>query len=69
MRYLEFRITVNKEKLEAAEAALLEHGHDSMQIDDPSDVQDILDHRDLYKYDYINEELSADLTRKPTITL
>ena len=69
MRYLELRITVNKEKLEAAEAALLEHGYDSMQIDDPSDVQDILDHRDLYKYDYINEELSADLTRKPTITL
>ena len=69
MRYLEFRITVNREKLEAAEAALLEHGYDSMQIDDPSDVQDILDHRDLYKYDYINEELSADLTRKPTITL
>ena len=32
-------------------------------------MQEILDHKDLYKYDYINEELSTDLTRKPTITL
>ena len=69
MRYIEFKITVDREMLETAEAVLLEHGYDSMQIDDPSDVQDILDHKDLYKYDYINEDLSADLTRKPTITL
>lgn len=69
MRYIEFRITVDREMLEMAETVLLEHGFDSMQIDDPSDVQDILDHKDLYKYDYINEELSADLTRKPAITL
>ena len=69
MRYIEFRITVDREMLEMAETVLLEHDFDSMQIDDPSDVQDILDHKDLYKYDYINEELSADLTRKPAITL
>ena len=69
MRYIEFKITVDGEMLETAEAVLLEHGFDSMQIDDPSDVQEILDHKDLYKYDYINEELSTDLTRKPTITL
>lgn len=69
MRYIEFKITVDREMLETAGAVLLEHGFDSMQIDDPSDVQDILDHKELYKYDYINEELSADLTRKPTITL
>ena len=69
MRYIELKITVDRELLETAEAVLLEHGYDSMQIDDPSDVQDILDHKELYKYDYINEELSADLERKPSITL
>ena len=69
MRYIEFKITVDREMLETAGAVLLEHGFDSMQIDDPSDVQDILDHKELYKYDYINEDLSADLTRKPSITL
>lgn len=69
MRYIKLKITVDREMLETAETVLLEHGYDSMQIDDPSDVQDILDHKDLYKYDYINEELSADLARKPSITL
>ena len=69
MRYIEFKITVDREMLETSEALIIEHGYDSMQIDDPSDVQEILDHKDLYKYDYINEELSTDLTRKPTITL
>ena len=69
MRYIELKITADRGSLETAEAVLLEHGYDSMQIDDPADVQDILDHKELYKYDYINEELSADLTRKPTITL
>ncbi len=69
MRYIELIITADRGSLETAEAVLLEHGYDSMQIDDPADVQDILDHKELYKYDYINEELSADLTRKPTITL
>ena len=69
MRYLEFKITTDKDLLETAETVLLEHGYDSMQIDDPSDVRDILDHRDLYKYDYINEELSADLERRPRVTL
>lgn len=69
MRYIEFRITADKELLEAVETVLLDHGYDSMQIDDPSDIQDILDHRELYKYDYINEELRADLARKPSITL
>ena len=69
MRYLEFKISADKELLEMAETVLLQHGYDSMQIDDPSDVQDILEHKDLYKYDYINEELSEDLARKPSITL
>ena len=69
MRYIELKIKADRGSLETVEAVLLENGCDSMQIDDPSDVQDILDHKDLYKYDYINEELSADLTRKPTITL
>lgn len=57
MRYIELKITTERDMLEAAEAALLEHGFDSMQIDDPLDALDIAEHKDLYKYDYINEEI------------
>ena len=40
------------------QAVLLENGFDSMQIDDPMDAVDITEHQDLYKYDYINEEIT-----------
>ena len=32
MRYIEFKITVDREMLETAESVLLEHGYDSMQM-------------------------------------
>jgi glutamate-5-semialdehyde dehydrogenase len=40
-----------------------------MMIDDPDDVRDILEHPDTYRYDYINDALREDLTRKPVVTL
>ena len=58
MKYIELKIKVKRDQLEAAEAALLEHGYDSMQIDDPLDALDIAEHQELYKYDYINEEIA-----------
>lgn len=57
MRYIELKITVNREMLEAAENALVQSGSGAMQIDDPLDALDIAEHPDLYKYDYINEEI------------
>ena len=58
MKYLELTINTGRDRLEDLEAALLENGFDSMQIDDPMDAVDIAEHQDLYKYDYINEEIS-----------
>ena len=43
--------------MEIVQAALLEASFVSMQIDDPLDALDIAEHRELYKYDYINEEI------------
>lgn len=57
MKYKELRITVNKELLEALEAALIEGGFESMQIEDSSVARDILENPELYKYDYLNEEI------------
>ena len=58
MKYIELKIQIAREQLEEVEAALLEHGYGAMQIDDPLDALDIVEHRELYKYDYINEEIS-----------
>lgn len=63
------RIKVNKEDLERTEAALIGNGFSSMMIDDPDDVRDIAQHPDTYRYDYLNEALTADLERRPEITI
>ncbi len=69
MKYNELKIKVNKADLEATEALLIENGFTSMQIDDPSDVLDIIEHPDTYRYDYINDALKEDMDRTPVITL
>ena len=58
MKYTELIIEANRNDSETVQAVLLEAGFDSMQIDDPMDAVDITEHQDLYKYDYINEEIS-----------
>jgi len=69
MKYTELKINVDRDVLELAEAALLGAGFDSLMIDDPEDVEDILANKELYKYDYINSDLSQNMARKPQITL
>ena len=58
VKYLELTINAGRDRLEDLEAALLENGFDFMQIDDPMDAVDITEHQDLYKYDYINEDIA-----------
>ena len=58
MRYKTLIIKTRQDNSELVQAALLEAGYDSMQIDDPFDALDIAEHQELYKYDYINEEIA-----------
>ena len=58
MKYTELKINTNHRDAEAVQAVLIEAGFTSMQIDDPLDALDIAEHKDLYKYDYINEEIA-----------
>ena len=58
MKYIELTIKTERNNIEIVQAALLEHGYDSMRIDDPLDALDIAEHQKLYKYDYINEEIA-----------
>ena len=57
MKYNELTIKTERSKLELVQAVLLKKGLGSMQIDDPLDALDITEHPELYKYDYINEEI------------
>ena len=69
MKYKELKITVRRGYLEELEAVLIENGYTSMQISDPLDEQDILEHPDVYKYDYVSDDLGRDPDRDPEVTL
>lgn len=58
MKYIELKIQVPGAGLELLETELIEAGFASMQIDDPRDALDIAENPELYKYDYINEEIA-----------
>ena len=63
MKYTELKIQAERKSFEPVQAALIEAGFTSMQIDDPLDAVDIVEHKDIYKYDYINEEILHDAER------
>ncbi|MBO5514078.1 MAG: 50S ribosomal protein L11 methyltransferase [Mogibacterium sp.] len=65
MKYIELKIQLAADKTEEIEAVLIEHGYDSMQIDDSSVAREILNNPELYKYDYLNEEIK-DFAAKET---
>ncbi len=69
MKYTEVKIELDKRILDDVLAELSAAGFDGVMIDDPEDVQDILEHPDTYRYDYINEEIVQDMKRRPMITL
>ena len=73
MEYRELQIQTDREHLELLEAELTGSGFTSMMIDDPEDIRDILEHPDVYKYDYVNDALEDELKeapdRQPVITL
>lgn len=69
MEYRELKIKTERADLDILEAELTGEGFVSMMIDDPEVVRDIIEHPDVYRYDYLSEELTADPGILPTVTL
>lgn len=72
MRYIDLKINAASEISEAVQTALINAGFTQMQIEDASDALDILENKELYKYDYLKDEI-IDIARQGngvvTITL
>ena len=69
MKYLEVKIEVDPKRLDLLVDNLNDEGFDQLIINDPADAQDIIDHKDIYKYDYLSEEVTEDLERWPEINI
>ena len=69
MKYYQVKIYTNHEGVEPLSAVLLENGFDSIVVDDPADVADILNKKEEYEWDYIDPSVFEDQDKEPTITI
>ena len=69
MKYLELVIHTNKEGLEPVQACLMDLGFSDMVINDPDDLQDLMNKKHDYDWDYIGDEVMELADEEPTVTL
>lgn len=69
MKYLELVIHTNRAGLEPLEACLMEMGLNDMVVSDPMDLQDLMNKKHDYDWDYIGDEVLEMADTEPTITL
>ena len=69
MKYLEIKIEVDPKRKDLLIDNLNDAGFDQLIIDDPADAVDIIEHKEAYKYDYLNEEVTSNLERWPVISI
>lgn len=69
MKYLEVRIEVDPKRLDLLVSNLNDEGFDQLIIDDPADVKDILENKEKYKYDYIDDTLTENTERWPVVSV
>lgn len=69
MNYYKVTIYTSHEGIEPLSAVLMEHGFDSIVVDDPADVEDILNKKEEYEWDYIDPSVFANKDKEPTITI
>lgn len=69
MNYYKVTIYTSHEGVEPLSAVLMEHGFDSIVVDDPADVEDILNKKEEYEWDYIDPSVFANKDKEPTITI
>ena len=69
MKYLELVIHTNREGLEPVEACLMELGFTEMVVNDPMDLQDLMNKKHDYDWDYIGDEVLDLADEEPTVTL
>lgn len=68
MKYIEFKVHASKQGIEQVTAMYMKYGITEVSINDPSDMADIINNKNQYGWDYIEDELKENLDREPTIS-
>ncbi|MBQ6370302.1 MAG: 50S ribosomal protein L11 methyltransferase [Firmicutes bacterium] len=67
MKYIELKIHASKQGVEMVTELLMRNGITGISVDDPADLQDILDKKNEYGWDYIDDEVKARPDREPVV--
>ena len=68
MKYIELKVHASRQGIEAVTELLLKNGIDQVVIDDPADMEDILNKKHEYDWDYIDDRVKERPDREPTIS-
>ena len=69
MKYIELKVHASRQGIEQLTELFMERGIDSISIDDPADMEDILDKKNEYDWDYVDEGLRDTLDHEPTASV
>ncbi len=68
MKYIEFKVHATRQGIEQVTAMYMKYGITDVSIDDPADMDEILNNKNEYGWDYIEDDLKENLDREPTIS-
>ncbi len=68
MKYIEFRVHASRQGIEQVTAMFMSKGIQSVSINDPADMEDILNKKNEYDWDYVEDSLKTKLDQEPTIS-
>lgn len=67
MKFIEVKIYTSHEGIEPLTAMLMQKGITEITVDDPADVDDLMEHKQEYEWDYIDQSLLDDKDREPVV--
>ena len=69
MKYIEVKIETSESGIEAVVAKLLALGIENTEVSDPKDIEDIMNKKESYEWDYINDDVVQQMERNPKVTV
>ncbi|MBQ4650318.1 MAG: 50S ribosomal protein L11 methyltransferase [Firmicutes bacterium] len=69
MQYIQIDINVNREGIEPVVSALMEVGITDVVIEDPADIDDLLNKENDYEWDYIDDSVLELKNQEPKVTV
>ena len=69
MKYIEFKVHASRQGIEELTAMFMEKGIYEVSIQDPADMEDIMEKKNEYDWDYVDEGLVETMDSEPSVSV